>query len=329
MITYDKLSRNPKAFRSLTGLDRILFDRLLVQVEEVLDTQRQTDSTRRGQKPRQRKQGAGRKYANELATRLLMTLFWLRVYPSYPVLAFFFSVDQSTVCRNLQEILTVLEGLTEFEFDRPTDKSKRISTPQAVMEAFPDVVLVIDGKEQRIRRPKSKKDEEGNPQDTQKPYYSGKKKTHTLKNEIGVLPSGEIGSVSPSVPGGANHDLTLTRNNGLLDLLDPGKEAVMVDSGYDGLQKDYPAHTIHQVQKARRNHPLTQEQKELNRVLGRYRIVVEHSLAQMNQFQVLAQTYRHSRDQHSDVIRVVAGLVNLRIAECPLKTYSSQLGFAI
>ena len=69
--------------------------------------------------------------------------------------------------------------------------------------------------------------------------------------------------------------------------------------------------------KARRNHPLITEQKERNRVLGRYRIIVEHTLAQINQFQILAQMYRHPRMAHGDVVRVVAGLVNRRIRECP------------
>jgi len=329
MLTYDKLSRNPSAFRSLTGLDRILFDRLYIQVEEVLLKQRQTDKTRHGKQSRQRKAGAGRKYANDLRSRLVMTLFWLRVYPSYPVLAFFFSVDQSTISRNLAEIMPVLSSLTEFAFERPCEERKKLGSKQAVMDAFPAVALIIDGKEQRIRRPKTKKDEEGHLQETQKPYYSGKKKCHTLKNEIAVRPCGEVGSVSESYPGGENHDLTVTRKNKLLDRLDPQSEAAMTDSGYDGLAKDYPQHTLFIVQKARRNHPLTPEEKAFNRVLGRNRIIVEHTLAQMNQFQVLAQMYRHPRENHAEIVRVVAGLVNRRIAECPLKTYGPQLGLSI
>ena len=329
MLTYDKLSRNPSAFRSLTGLDRLLFERLYAQVEEALVQQRHTDTTRRGKQPRHRQQGAGRKYANDLRSRLVMTLFWLRVYPSYPVLAFFFSVDQSTICRNIQEIMAVLLSLIEFVFERPSAERKKLCSKEAIMDAFPEVVLVIDAKEQRIRRPKTNKDDEGNTKDTQKPYYSGKKKCHTLMNEIAVRPSGEVGSVSDSFAGGENHDITVTRKNGLLEHLNPQEEAAMTDSGYDGLHKDYPDHCLYQVQKARRNHALTPEQKAFNRVLGRFRIIVEHTLAQMNQFQVLAQMYRHPRARHGTIVRVVAGLVNRRIAERPLKSYDAQLGLAI
>jgi hypothetical protein len=329
MITYDKLYCNPAAFRSLTGLDRVLFERLYAQVQQALEEQRHTETTRRTRQPRQRNRGAGRKYANDLRSRLIMTLFWLRVYPSYPVLAFFFSVDQSTVCRNITEILAVLLTLTEFAFERPSEQRPKRTSPEEVMDAFPEVALVLDGKEQRIRRPKTQKDEQGKPIDTQKPYYSGKKKCHTLKNEIAVTPSGTIGSVSLSYPGGENHDITVTRNNGLLDRLDPRVEAVMTDSGYEGLDKDYPDHRLYQVAKAHRNHPLTPEQKAFNGVIGRYRIVVEHTYAQMNQYQVLAQVYRHVREKHGAIVRVVGGLVNLRIAQRPLKTYEAQLGLAI
>ena len=75
--------------------------------------------------------------------------------------------------------------------------------------------------------------------------------------------------------------------------------------------------------KARRGQPLTDEQKAFNAHLSKYRIVVEHSLAQMNQFQALAQVFRHDRERHSGLTRIVAGLVNRRIAKRPLKTYAA------
>jgi hypothetical protein len=47
----------------------------------------------------------------------------------------------------------------------------------------------------------------------------------------------------------------------------------MVDKGYDGIRNNYPAHTIYQPFKARRNRPLTEERKAYNRHLARYRMV--------------------------------------------------------
>ena len=123
------------------------------------------------------------------------------------------------------------------------------------------------------------------------------------------------------MPSGATHDLTLLRQTNLLQELEPDA-AAMLDKGYDGIQKDYPDTRLHLACEAWRNHPLTEEQKAFNRLPFRYRIVVEHTNALLNKFQVLAQVFRHCRTGHSRVIRVVAGLLNRRTQVKPLKTYA-------
>ena len=101
-------------------------------------------------------------------------------------------------------------------------------------------------------------------------------------------------------------------------------EGALVDKGYVGIDKDYPDVPIVIPFKARRNHPLTEEQKAFNRVVARYRIVVEHTLAQLNRFTVLRQVFRgQQRARHSPVARVVARLVNRRLRIKPLKTYAA------
>jgi transposase len=317
MLTYETLRQHPRAFRSLTGHTPEQFAALFADFAPAHQQRRAAAlTTRRRGLPRQRAVGAGSKYRHDLRTRLLMTLFWARVYPSLEVVGFFFALDKTNVHDSINDILATLDTLAAFPFERPTKERKKLHSAGAVMDAFPEVRLVIDAKEQRIQRPKSSKDE-----DRQKPYYSGKKKCHTLKNEIAVQPDGRIGAISASVPGGSIHDLTLLRGTDLIGRLDPASEAAMVDKGYDGIRKDYPAHTIYQPFKARRNHPLTPEQRAYNRHLSGYRIVVEHTNAQLNQFQVLAQVYRHAREGHSRVIRAVAYLVDRRICERPLKSY--------
>ena len=53
----------------------------------------------------------------------------------------------------------------------------------------------------------------------------------------------------------------------------------------------------------------------------RDRIVVEHTIAQMNRFTVLRQVYRGDRLRHSQVVRAVAVLANRRIRRRPLRTF--------
>lgn len=322
MITYKKLSQQPQAARSLIGMSLSEFDQLYAEFAIAHGERLMAETTtKREKKRRQRAVGAGPKHKYGLRDRLLMTLFWLRVYMTYEVLGFFYELNKTNIEDNLKEVLATLDAMTSFTYDPPRGKQKKLRSAGAVMDAFPDVRLIIDAKEQRTQRPKNTKDDHGNTQDHQKPYYSGKKKTHTIKNQFAVRPDGWIEYVSDSVPGGANHDLALLRQTDLLSHL-AEDEAAMMDKGYDGIKKDYPEKRIYHPFKARRNQPLTELQKAYNRFLSSYRIVVEHTLAQVNRFQVLRQVYRHDRGNHSQIVRIVSGLVNRRIQVVPLKTYA-------
>jgi hypothetical protein len=321
MITYQKICQKPQVVRSLVGMSLVEFDEFYTEFEILHEKQRQTAmTTGRGQKKRQRAVGAGRKYKYDLRDRLLMTMFWLKAYTTYELLGFFYDLNKTNIEDNLKAILVILDSMTEFNFERPKENRKKLSSVEEVMDAFPQVRLIVDGKEQRVERPKNKKDKDGNKQDRQKPYYSGKKKTHTIKNQVAISPVGLVVHASKSVPGSI-HDLTLLRQTDLLSKLSEA-EAAMMDKGYDGIAADYPDKKLYLPFKARRNHPLTEVQKAYNRFLAKYRIVVEHTMAQLNKFQVLAQRFRHQLAKHSSIFRIVCGLVNRRILLRPLKKYS-------
>ena len=322
MITYEKLSQKPQVARSLIGMSWIEFNSFYKEFENAhAERMQASQRTRRDQRRRQRGVGAGRKHKYALRDRLLMTLFWLKAYMTYELLGFFYDLNKTNIEDNLLLILGTLESMASFEFERPAAGRKKLHSVAEVMQAFPDVRLIIDAKEQRVERPKNKKDKDGNIQDRQKPYYSGKKKAHTIKNQVAVAPHGRIEEVSESVPGGATHDLQLLRQTGLLSKLSD-QEAALMDKGDDGIPADYPDKKLYLPFKARRNHPLTEEQKAYNRFLAKYRIVVEHTMAQLNKFQILVQRFRHQLTKHSRLFRIVASLVNRRIQLHPLKDYS-------
>ena len=106
----------------------------------------------------------------------------------------------------------------------------------------------------------------------------------------------------------------------------PGKGAKQVramgDKAYTGARADRPDLPMVVPTKATRGHPLTEDQKASNRVISRARVVIEHVNAQLNRYQVLKQVFRSVFDRHTRVIRVVATLVDRRIAAVPLKTYA-------
>jgi IS5 family transposase len=122
------------------------------------------------------------------------------------------------------------------------------------------------------------------------------------------------------VPGSVN-DVRLLRESGLLGRLAEG-EAGLTDKGYEGAGKGEAA-VVLMPKKDRKRNPCTEADKARNRLIARYRIVVEHTIAQLNRFTVLRQVYRGSRVRHSQVVRVVAVLVNRRTRVTPLKRYGT------
>src|SRR5262245_31763775 len=275
MLTYHALGQVPAIFTALTGLTRTEFDRLVVDFTTARDHLRATsDRTKRGT-PRRRAAGAGAPPAHDPPTRLLMALVWLRIYPTYELLGWLFGLEKSNAWEAVQDALAVLETLAEFPFERPAADRTKLATKQAVIDAFPQVAVVIDAKEQPFRRPGG--------WERQKPFYSGKKKRPTVKNQIVCRPDGRIGAVSATAPG-STHDLTVLRGDGLLDRLGDG-EGAMADKAYTGARRDRPAVPLIVPAKATRGHPLTVEQKAANRVISRFRVVIEHVNAQLNRFQ--------------------------------------------
>ena len=315
MLSYDGLCRHPAAFPDVTGMTRPEFDDLAGRFEAAEADLRSRSGTTRDGQPRSRAPGAGHPHDHDARTRLLMALFWLRVYPTYAVLGFFFDLHKRNAQLNVRAALEVLDALDDFPFEGPGRERPKARSAAAVMAAFPGVRVVIDGKEQRVNRPQGF--------DAQKPYYSGKKKCHTVKNQVVVDPGGLIEAVSESVPGGANHDLTVLRASGVLERLGEG-EGAMLDKGYVGIGNSHPGVPVVIPFKAARGRPLTDEQKGHNRLVARYRVVVEHTMAQLNRFTALRQVFRgRKRQRHSRVIRVVAKLVKRRLRVKPLKTFAA------
>lgn len=305
MFTVQGLRSHPTRLRVCTGLTPEQFDRLLADIQPryaAAEVQRLT------QRHRQRQIGAGRKFSRPLEERLLLTLVWLRMYPTYEVLGAWFEVDKGTVCHWLHALRALLGTTTAAELHWP-DPAQRPRNAAAILRDFPAAGAIIDATEQRVRRPQ---DPPGTPPEdrgrAQRPYYSGKKKTHTVKTQIAITLDGQIAEVSTTVPGSVN-DLTLLRQSKTLTRV-PG--APLMDSGYQGIQKDVPDQLLYRAHRASRGHPLTPEQKAANRELGRHRVRIEHTLAFMKHYQVLAAVYRHDREAYNDTFCLVAALTNRR-----------------
>lgn len=300
MISYQALIQKPRVFKSVTGLERAEFDRLF---QKFLPVWVEQERERRDRPGRQRAIGGGRRYKLILQDRLIMVLTWLRLYLNTEALGFFFGLNKSNVSRNCRRLLQVLRTLGDetLGWPEPPTRGKGKGVEEA-LQACPDLLAIVDTTEQRVRRPRDN--------DQQKQHYSGKKKAHTRKTGIVVNEHGRIRAVTASTPG-SKHDLKHVVEAGVLERVPPGVAAIG-DAGFDGLQNYYPERSIGTPHKARRNHPLTLDQKWANREFSSVRIVVENTLSQLKHFQVLAQQFRHAVTRYDDAFLAVVGIINDR-----------------
>lgn len=285
-----RLRRMPDTFRQLTGITPEAFDRLLAELEP---RYQQADTKRKTRRTRQRKPGAGRKFALPLADRLLMLLMYYRTYTTHAFLGFLFGVDDSSVCRNINPLQPLLAGIFRI--------------PERRIELKPDEIreLFFDATEQAIPRPTR----------GQKRFYSGKKRRHTLKHQVVVVRRRKrpgrggqprrvrIAAVSRAFPG-KTHDKKIYDATGAV--CPPGVPRAG-DTAYLGTCLRTPTRRPPKGQ-------LTARQKAGNRRVSRRRIVAEHGIGKMKVWRIASERYRNPRHRHTLTIKNVAGLHNLMYA---------------
>ena len=165
--------RKVRVLRALTSLEPAEFARLEAGLEKLLAGQRQ--ERRHDGGVRQRAFGAGGE-TSKLPTaraKLFFVLFYFKAYPLQEVMALFFGLSQPQVCEWIKRLTPLVGTVLGRELLLPARKPADL---EAVLAEHPELMLIIDGTERPIRRPKDK--------DDQKRDYSGKKKAHRKKNLV-------------------------------------------------------------------------------------------------------------------------------------------------
>src|SRR4051794_4978725 len=106
MMRYLYLSGYPNVFRAKTGLHVSEFNEL---VQEVVPHYVEAERARLSRPGRQRDIGAGHPFALSERDHLLLTVVWLRVYPTQEVLGYLFGVSDSAARSVIERVLPVLE----------------------------------------------------------------------------------------------------------------------------------------------------------------------------------------------------------------------------
>ncbi len=97
----------------------------------------------------------------------------------------------------------------------------------------------------------------------------------------------------------------------LLAAVIPNDVSVLVDTGFQGLQKQHPNVLI--PKKRPKGGFLTEAEKEMNRLISSVRITVEHAIGGMKRFKAASDIFRNKHGLDDRFMAVTAGLWNLHV----------------
>lgn len=303
MLHLARLRKFPAVFRAMTGLTPAAFDALAT---DLCPAYADAEFDRLDHPDRERAAGAGHPFGLDIPDRFLLTVVWLRVYPTYAVLGYFFGLSETTARRLVEQILPVLERAGRDTMRMPTAGRTRGRSLPKILRETPALAVVIDSFEQPVQRPRRR----------QRRLYSGKKKRHTVKSQVTVdEETGRVADVSDTAAG-PTPDITLLKRSRVLGKLPRGVGAIG-DSGYAGMGAIRKRVVTAVPRKKPRGKPRPPADRRYNRAFSRRRVVVEHTIGKMRRYQAITQQDRQHRRAHAARVRAIAGLVNRMIDARP------------
>jgi len=244
---------------------------------------------------RKRKFGAGRPFKQDIKNRFLILLVYYRLYITYTLAGFLFDLDQSNICRDIQKIESLVRQCLPIPDERLYKiTKKRLRTPDEVEQYFPGFLAFIDSTEQQqIPRPVDKR--------KRKAYYSGKKKKrHTVKTQMMVNNLGLIVHKTTKKKG-CRHDYDIYKKN---HPLTPKQVVNVVDLGYLGIEKDFPAQLSSIPNRKKRNmQQLSDDHKEYNKSHAKKRIVIEsiYYICRLKNYRIMSDVFRNKLRKYNKV----------------------------
>jgi hypothetical protein len=287
---------NPQRSKRMFGLGASA----LWEIWQRIGNEAKAEELKQAQRPeRKRQAGGGRKKSADVLCRLLVSLIYLRQHWTMDAIAQSIGCAESTVHKYIHEMLPYIRTqlpaslLEQWQQDCPSVERAELETWLAQL---PEGSLLVDTWEQPIPRPEDDKKQED--------YYSGKKKQHTLKNQLITLPQGiDIVDVIIGEKGPRSDTKLLEQTQEEL----PEDIKFIGDKAYVGR-----ANTTTPKKKPPKG-ALTLEQKASNRQISQKRVFVEHVIRVVKIFRVAKEVFRMRSKMYEEVIGCVCGLVRLRV----------------
>lgn len=295
MTNYAKLSGNPKQFHALTGYTLQEFQMLLPAFTQCFMEHMQAN-TLAGKKRTKRRFVAYRN--SPLPThedKLIFILTYLRKATTQDIFGEVFTMSQPVANKWIHILQPCLNQALAEQGELP---ARNVSALE--ISEIPAQIFFQDGVERPIQRPRDK--------DVQGTFYSGKKKRHTVKNNVLVNEQAKICLLTPTWEG-KKHDKKIS-DEAAMRL--PTGSYLYQDTGFQGFA--LAGVTILQPKKKPRGKELTAEEKDNNREIARIRVRVEHAICGVKRYRIVKDQLRNWKKGFRDqVLETCCGLHNFRL----------------
>ncbi|MFH8388019.1 transposase family protein [Kitasatospora sp. NPDC018058] len=201
-------------------------------------------------------------------------------------------VSASTVRRWLLEVITLLAA-----------RAPRLERALKEVTRSGGEVVLIDGTLVRTRRRTGEEN---------RPNYSGKHKVHGLLFLALTDERGNLLWISAARPGRSS-EITTARHNKITTRLREAGLGALADLGFVGLDDDPDDPVIVTGRKAARGRPLTDAEKQANRLVSRERAANEHGFADLKNWRILTKV-RMNAKHGTALLRALLVLTNAEIS---------------
>ena len=300
MINTKRLLKNTRLCKAVTGSSPEELKQLLPAFSQSITRYRYQIKPR---EERKRKLGGGRRGGLPLTLdKLVFILIYLKVYPTFDVMAFLTDRQRSKCQRSVMQFLPILEMALGKHLSLP---KRKINSVEEFFQQFPEVKEVfLDGTERRVQKPKNLK--------KRAKLYSGKKKATTRKNIVVSNERKRIMVLTPT-KSGRRHDKRIADKFQIARNI-PQEIAIWTDTGFQGIQRLHP-NTVMPA-KSTKTRPLTYEQKQNNRTIASIRVLSEHAIGGMKRLKAASDIYRNKLPNLDDTFNfLAAGLWNFHLQQ--------------
>lgn len=293
MPSYSELSKQPRRFLALTGHTVEEFQAMLPYFRAEFERYVQMHTLDNKERTKRRYSTYKNSPLPTIEDKLLFILTYLKQASTQELHGTLFGMSQPKANRWIHLLHPLLNRALDAAGELPVRDATELDLSEEEQSLF-----FHDGTERPINRP----------QEDQKTYYSGKKKQHTVKNNVIIDETCKVLFLTPTCEG-KKHDKRIADEAGYTF---PEGSTVYQDTGFQGFCPE--SVLIVQPKKKPRGGELTPDEKAENSRISSIRIRVEHAISGVKRCRIVKDKLRNWKAGFRDlVMETCCGLHNFRL----------------